>query len=372
MRAIKFILKKEFLQIFRNKAMLPIIFIMPVLQLLVLSNAATFEIKNIRYCVVDFDRSKFSRDLASGFSSNGYFINVANNNSVSESEEYFKRNEASLIIQIPKDFEKDWRMTGTSKVQLIINAENGSAAGIMLNYASSIIRQYKNDIIIEWSGFKPDLKIQNIDITYANWYNPLLNYKAYMVPGVLVVLVTMIGMFLSAMNIAREKEIGTIEQLNVTPMKKHHFIIGKLLPFWIIGLFELGFGLALGRFIFNVPMLGSIVLIFFIACIYLLVVLGIGLLVSTVTDTQQQAMFIAWFFAVIFILMGGIFTPIESMPAWAQFADLINPIAHFNRVMRMIMLKGSGLTDVLDTIYFLSGYAVVILSLAVWRYKKVS
>ena len=212
---------------------------------------------------------------------------------------------------------------------------------------------------------------QRIYINYSNWYNPELNYKTYMVPGILVVLISMIGMFLSGMNVVKEKEIGTIEQLNVTPIRKSHFIIGKLLPFWIIGLVELVFGIITVRIVFNIPLLGSLPLIIGIAGIYMLVILAMGLLISTLTDTQQQAMFIAWFFMVIFMLMGGIFTPVESMPDWAQSLTLINPISHFVRVMRMIMLKGSGLKDVLQTIYILTGFAVILLSLAVWRYRKV-
>ena len=371
MRTIRFLLKKEFLQIFRNKAMLPIIFVMPLIQLLVLSNAATYEIRNIKFSVVDLDGSKFSRELISKFTSNGYFILSENSFSVSEAEESFKKNQSKLILQIPHDFEKDYRITGNAKVQFIISAEDASSAGLIYNYSSNIVQQFSTDIITEWSGKNEIMNNSMIFITYSNWFNPELNYKTYMVPGILAVLVSMIAIFLSGMNIVKEKEIGTIEQLNVTPIKKTQFIIGKLLPFWIIGLFELAFGIFLGRLIFNVPMLGNPLLIFFIASIYLLVILGMGLFISTLTNTQQQAMFISWFFMVIFMLMGGIFTPIESMPAWAQTITLFNPIAYFVRVMRMIMLKGSGFNDVLQTIYVISAYAFIMLSLAIIRYRKV-
>ncbi len=253
-------------------------------------------------------------------------------------------------------------------MQLIINAEDGSAAGIINNYASNIIRQFNADVVIK-SEIKPE-PVPLINITFSNWYNPELNYKTYMVPGILVVLVTMIGAFLSGMNVVKEKEIGTIEQLNVTPIKKYQFIIGKLMPFWIIGMGELAFGLVLGILIFKIPLLGSPLVIFALASVYLFVVLGMGLLISTLTDTQQQAMFIAWFILVLFILMGGVFTPVESMPDWAQRIAYFNPIAQFNRAMRMIMLKGSGFKDVLPTLYFFAVYAAVMMSLAVWRYRK--
>ena len=372
MRTIRFILRKEFLQIFRNKAMLPIIFVMPLIQLLILANAATFEIKNITFEVVDFDQSSFSRELISKFSASNYFTLYKGSFSVKNSEDDFKRNKSKLILYIPKDFEKDFRTTGNAKIQMIINAEDGNAAVITQNYCANIIRQFNKNVIPEWQGYIQAENVPMIDLTYSNWFNPQLNYKTYMVPGILVILVTIIGMFLTGMNIAREKEIGTIEQLNVTPIKKYQFIIGKLLPFWIIGLFELAFGLLLARLVFNIPILGSIHLIFFTAIIYLLVVLGFGLFVSTVTETQQQSMFVAWFFMVVFILMGGVFTPIESMPSWAQTIAYFNPIAHFNKAIRMIMLKGSDLQDILPIILFLSVYAFSILTLAVWRYRKVS
>lgn len=371
MRTIRFILKKEFLQIFRNRAMIPIIFFMPIFQLLILSNAATYEIKNIKFSVVDLDQSKFSRELVSKFTSTGYFILTENSFSVSGAEEGFRKNTSKLILHIPPDFEKNYRKNGTAEIQAVINAEDGSAAGIIYNYTSNIVQQFGAGIVTEWSGLQKTEINPMIKINYSNWFNPELDYKTYMVPGILVALVSMIGLFLTGMNIVKEKEIGTIEQLNVTPIKKSQFIIGKLLPFWIIGIFELAFGIAIGYFVFNVPMLGNPALIFLLAGVYLLVILGIGLFISTFTNTQQQAMFIAWFIMVIFMLMGGIFTPVESMPDWAQTLTFFNPVAHFSKAMRMIMLKGSGLSDVLKTIYILGAYAAVVLTFAVFRYRKV-
>lgn len=368
MRTILIILNKEFLQVIRNKAMIPLIFFLPVIQLLILSNAATYEIKNIKFNVVDFDQSHFSRDLVSKFTASNYFVLNDVSFSVNNSEESFKKNQSKLIVHIPKDFEKNFRSNGLTELQLVINAEDGSAAGIINNYASNIIRQFNVDKSIE-ANMKMDV-VPLININYSNWYNPELDYKTYMVPGILVVLVTMIGAFLSGMNVVKEKEIGTIEQLNVTPIKKYQFIIGKLMPFWIIGMGELIFGLVLGILIYDIPLIGNPLNILMLTSVYLFVVLGMGLLISTLTDTQQQAMFVAWFLLVLFILMGGIFTPVESMPQWAQTIAFFNPIAQFNRAMRMIMLKGSGFKDLLPTLYFFIAYAGVMMSLAVWRYRK--
>jgi ABC-2 type transport system permease protein len=190
------------------------------------------------------------------------------------------------------------------------------------------------------------------------------------VPGVLVLLVTIIGFILSGLNIVREKEIGTIEQINVTPIRKYQFIIGKLTPFWIIALFELAFGLTVGKLLFDIPIVGSLGLVFLVASVYLLVILGMGLFASTLANTQQQAMLISFFFMMIFILMSGLFTSIDSMPDWAQAIDRFNPVAYFIRMIRMILLKGSGFSEISSDLGALAVLAAGMLSLAVWRYRK--
>jgi ABC-2 type transport system permease protein len=191
-----------------------------------------------------------------------------------------------------------------------------------------------------------------------------------MVPGILVILVTVISLILSGMNIVREKEVGTIEQINVTPIRKSQFLIGKLLPFMIIALFELAFGLTIGKLVFNIPIVGSLGLVFLSATVYVFVILGMGLLVSTISNTQQQAMFVSFFFMIIFILMSGLFTAAENMPAWAQDINIINPVAYFIRIMRMVLLKGSGFTDILGELAALMVIGISVLSMAVWRYRK--
>ncbi len=349
--------------------MLPILFIMPIMQLLVLSNVATFDIKNVKLHLIDKDQTAGSRALADKFIRSGYFILIDQDYTDHDYENHLKRNEANMVLQIPRDFEKELKRTGMTKVQFIINAEDGSAAGVMNAYALMIVQSYISEVN-EKKGLSG---ITNtIDIRTSFWFNPELNYKTYMIPGILAILVTMIGVFLSGMNIVREKEIGTIEQLNVTPIRKYQFIIGKLLPFWIIGLFELAFGLLIAKLVFDIPIAGSLALIFGMATIFLLAVLGIGLFISTIAETQQQAMFIAWFFMVIFILMGGLFTPVESMPSWAQKITLFNPVAHFMKILRAVLIKGSGFCDILPQAGSLFAFAVVSLSLAVLRYRKVS
>ena len=370
MRTILVILRKEFIQVFRNRSMVPIIFAMPMVQLLVLAFAVTFEIKNINLDVVNQDNSPVSRELISKFQGSSFFTIKNFYADYDQASADLKSGKAHQVLIIPPHFERDLYRENKAKLQLITNAIDGSAAALMNAYGLSIIRDYNKELIVEKTG--DNLFTDPISISYSYWFNPELNYTTYMVPGILVLLVTMIGIFLSGMNVVREKEIGTIEQINVSPIKKYQFITGKLLPFWFIALFELAFGLVLARIIFHIPILGSVWLIFGVAAVYLLVVMGIGLFVATVSNTQQQSMFLSWFFMVIFILMSGLFTPVENMPGWAQNLNIINPIAYFIRIMRMIMLKGSDFQDILAPFATISVYAVTMLSLAVWRYKKVA
>jgi len=367
MRTLVFIIRKEFIQLFRNKVMARIIFILPMVQLLILAYTATFEIKVIRLHVVDYDRSRTARDLTGHFSGSPFYKIVNYTNSNRLADEDIMSGKAQQVITIPAGFEKDLNTTGMAKVQLVTDAIDGAAAALMNAYTLSIIQDFNINLIVESSGLPAEERIKT---SWSFWFNPELNYKNYMVPGILVLLVTIIGMFLSGMNMVKEKEIGTIEQINVTPVRKYQFIIGKLLPYWIIGLAELAFGLVLAKLVFNIPILGSVWLIFLVAAVYLLVVLGLALFISTKTNTQQQTMFLSWFFLVIFILMSGLFTPVDSMPQWAKVINWFNPIAYFVEVIRMIMLKGSGFMDVLRNLILLGIYAAVALTVAVWQYRK--
>mgnify|MGYP002713181031 FL=1 len=373
MRVILYIINKEFRQIFRNKGMLPIIFILPLLQLVILSNAATYEINNISFGYVDNDRTHTSRALIDKFRASTFFDVSQVFPHPKESDLAMLQGEVDVVLTIPEHFERDLWKDKNIDLGVTINAIDGAAAGVENVYITQIIKTFNKNLSVDMvqlsnNTVQPVL-IEGIPLF---WYNKTLNYKTFMVPGILVLLVTMITLFLSGMNIVREKEMGTLEQINVTPIKKHHFIIGKLFPFWVIGMGLLTIGLVLAKLIFAVPMLGSLTLMYFYTSIYILVILGMGLFISNFTDTQQQAMFIAWFFVVIFILMSGLFTPIESMPKWAQFLTELNPIKYFVEIMRMVMLKGSGLTDILPQLLKTTLYAVIMNTMAVWSYKKIS
>lgn len=372
MRTITYIIQKEFLQIFRNRSMLPIIFILPILQLLVLAYAANYDIKNIAVTVVDQDHSQGSLHLEENLLASGYFKETSIRTSVATALEDIRQDKSDVVVTIPPHFERRLLQGSPESVQVYINAINGMEAGIASGYLQSILEHYSLQAQAFWYPRTTDFlpPPSPIQVSTAYWYNPHKNYKEFMVPGILVVLITMIGAFLTGMNIVREKETGTIEQLNVTPIRKLHFIIGKLFPLWAIALVELAFGLGFAWFVFRLTYLGSIGLVFLFAGVYLTVMLGIGLLVSTRTQTQQQAMFITWFFVVIFLLLSGLFTPISSMPYWAQVITWFNPIAWFIKVIRMVLIKGSSWSDIVPYFLIIVVYSVIINGVAILAYRK--
>lgn len=370
MKILITLLGKEFKQIFRNRLMLPVIFVIPVVQMLVLVYAASLEMKNIKMVAVDEDASSASRRLMAKFNGSPFFLMQGTAVNMSEAENMLAVDRADVILHFSKGFEKDIINGTAPDLQLIINAINATEAGLIQGYCSRIILEFNQQIRTEWFGRNSRLLPVSLEIIPSFWYNSEMDYKIYMFPGILVILVTMIGMLLTALNLVREKEMGTTEQINVTPIRKYQFIIAKLMPFWIIALFELAFGLVIGRLLFHLPVLGKLSLLFGFACIYLFVILGIGMLMSTFSNTQQQLMFVAFFFMITFILMSGVFTPAESMPEWAQKINYINPLAYFMRVNRMVLLKGSGFSDISRDFFSLCIYAVIALSLAIFNYRK--
>ena len=370
MRVLRILLEKEFRQIFRNPAILRIIFMMPAIQLIVMPLAADYEVKNVKLCVVDFDRSAYSQKLVNKITSTNYFQLVDYTDSYNKALTYVENDEADLVLQIPSSFEKDLVKEDKATLFMALNAINGVKANLGGAYLRSIIGDFNREVRLEWMQlpkFNPQPMIQ---VSSLNWFNPQMNYQIFMVPGILVILVTMVGAFLSALNIVKEKEVGTIEQINVTPIRKYQFILGKLIPFWVLGLIILTIGLLISRIIYGIVPTGSLFTIYIFAAVYLLAVLGMGLLVSTVSSTQQQAMLLSFFLMMIFILLGGLYTSIDSMPDWAQTFTKFNPVSYFIEVMRMVVLKGSSLYDIRIHLLIVFLFAVVLNSFAVWNYKK--
>jgi ABC-2 type transport system permease protein len=372
-RTLRFLLRKEFLQIARDRTMLGMLIAAPVIQLLVLSSATTFEVRSTKMYLVDHDRSSTSRGLVERMVASGRFRVADASASAAKGDEALLDREVAMIMAIPADFERDLVRTGMAPVQLIFNAEDGAAAGIVRSYSTRIIARYSEELssrIRPLGGDRADGASPRIEVRSRGWYNPRLNYTHFMVPGILVLLVTVIATAMAAMNIVREKEIGTLEQLNVTPITKAEFIASKLIPFWIIAMVDLGVGLGVGRVVFGIPVRGSLLLVFGGAAIYLLAALGIGLWVSTIAQTQQQAMFISFAMNMIYLLMSGLFTPLRSMPRWAQMLAEISPMKHFIVIMRGVLVKGAGLADIQVPLLVLLVYGVGMLTLAVRSYSK--
>ncbi len=370
MSVMRFLLQKEFRQIFRDPSILRLIFIMPVIQLVFLPFAADYEIRNIKLALVDHDHSDYSRSLINKVTASGYFILTDYAVSYPQALTAIETDKADIILEIPASFERDLVKENEAELSMSVNAINGVKAGVGSAYLQRIIQDFNREIRTEWIQFPRFDPETNIGVTYSNWFNSSMNYKVFMVPGILVLLLTMIGANLTAINIVREKEIGTIEQINVTPVSKFHFILGKLIPFWILGLLVFTLGLGIARLFYGIIPAGSIATLYVFAAIYLLAVLGLGLLISTYAENQQQAMLISFFLMMIFILMGGLYTSIDSMPDWARAITRANPVSYFIEVIRMVVLKGSGLTDIKSQLLTIAGFALVLNGWAVLNYHK--
>jgi ABC-2 type transport system permease protein len=370
MKTIFIILRKEFRQIFRNPLILRMILMMPIIQLIVLPLAADYEIKSIQLSVVDQDHSSYSQRLIQKMIAGNYFQLVDVSNDYRQSLETVKNNQADLILTIPPFFEKNLVKDNKATVHLAANAINSQRGGLAQLYAGQIIGQFSQEIREQWMLMPKNSELPTIEIFSQNRYNPTNNYKLFMVPGILALLVTMVGSLMSALNIVAEKEKGTIEQINVTPIQKYQFIIGKLIPFWVLGLVSLSLGFLASYAVYSIIPLGSYFTIFLYAGVYLLAVLGVGLLLSTFADTQQQATLLAFFVMMMFVLMGGLYTPTESMPEWAQKVSAFLPPSYFIKVIRAVVLKGSGLSDLKHEFLITIIMGLVINTLAILNYRK--
>jgi len=372
-RTVGVLLRKEFRQVRRDRVMLIQIFAIPLVQLLVLANAATFEIRDSRMFIVDESRGSDSRGLARRFAASDYFSIDGVSSSVRPANEGMMAGDVALILHLPADFDRDLGRGEVASVQIVTSAEDGAAAGIVANYARTIVADFAAGRgraggaarLIAAGSIGPGVEIRT-----RGWYNEELDYQQHMVPGILVVLVTIIGTLLTSMNIVREKEIGTLEQLNATPLRRSEFIAGKLLPFWILALLELAFGLIVARLVFDIPMRGSLALLFGAGGIYLVVALGVGLWISTVTETQQQAMFVTYFFLMINLFMSGLFTPIASMPGWGRAAAELIPLKHFIEIARAVLVKGAGADALALPLLALVAMGLVVFTVSVRQYSK--
>lgn len=370
MRTLRFILEKEFRQIFRNPTILRIMFLLPAIQLIILPMAADYEVKNVHVAIVDQDNSTYSRRLISMIDGSPYFHLQGISHSFNTALDAVEDDLADLVLQIPDGFERALVRDNEANLFMAVNAINGVKANLGSAYLNQSIRNFNSDIRTEWIQFPRYFPEPRIEVVPSIWFNPHLSYPLFMVPGILTLLLTMVGGFLAALNIVVEKEVGTIEQLNVTPLKKSQVILGKLIPFWVLGYVVLTVGMLISYIVYGIVPVGSLSVIYAFAGVFMLAVLGFGLLISTMVETQQQAMLVGFFFMLIFILMSGLYTPIESMPEWAQVVTRFNPVTYFVSVMRMVVIKGSGFADVAQQFGAMAILAVALNSVAIWNYRK--
>jgi len=367
---LKYLLEKEFKQIRRNPFLPKMIFVFPVMVLLVFPWAANFEIKNINLCVIDNDHSTYSAQLTQKVISSGYFKLTEVANSYNRALESVERDKADIILEIPADFEKNLVREQTAKVMVSANAVNGTKGGLGSYYLSGIVADFSVEIRSTWIPATGNSQIPVIEMAPRFRFNPNLNYQVFMVPALMVMLLTMICGFLPALNIVSEKEAGTMEQMNVTPITRFTFIFSKLLPYWIIGFIVITIGFGIAWLVYGLVPAGSLGTIYLFAAIYILAVSGLGLVISNYSETMQQAMFVMYFFMMVLIMLSGLFTPVKSMPQWAQDITIFNPLKYFMQVMRMVYLKGSGIAELTTQMMALLGFALFFNTWAVLNYRK--
>lgn len=368
---IKYLIEKEFKQLMRNSFLPKLIFMFPCMIMILMPWAANLEIKNINLNIVDNDQSLVSRRLVDKIGASTYFRVTGLPGTYDDGLLSVEAGTADVILEISHDFEKDWVTGKAPRLLIAANAVNGTKGSMGGSYLSSIINDYTRELQAESPSLPlVDKPLPQVGVATHNLFNPTLNYKLFMIPALMVMLLTMICGFLPALNMVGEKETGTIEQINVTPVSKFTFIVAKLVPYWLIGFTVLTICFILAWLLYGILPAGHFLTIYGFAFVFLLVVSGLGLVVSNHSATLQQAMFVMWFFMIILILMSGLFTPVHSMPGWAQWITRFNPLRYFVEVMRTVYLRGGGFVDLLPQLYALLAFAFVFNLWAVKSYRK--
>lgn len=367
MRQILYLMKKEFLQVFRTREMLAILFVVPIIQLAVLGFAITNEVKHIMLVVNDSDNSVLSREIVKAFSQTDRFDVVGFSSSTEQVESTIHGWGAQIGLIIPRNFYRDVYRGKQPKMQLIVDGLDGNTAGVAIGYAQRILYN-----IARKNMFRSPLRqsFRMVEIEDRMWYNLDLSSAQYMVPGIVVILLTIISLILSALSLVKEREVGTLEQLLVTPLKKQYLLIGKLIPFLILGFIELGIVMTAAQWIFDIKMQGSYPLLALLSMLYLFTTLGLGIFVSTITDSQQQALFVAWFIMLIMIMLSGLFIPISNMPDILQKITYLNPMRYFMDIIRDIFQKGSSIGFLYKDVIPMTVFGLLIFIFSVLNFQK--
>ena len=348
---LRYLIEKEFKQLARNSFLPRLILLFPCMMMLIIPWAATLEIEDLRIVIIDNDHIPSSERLVHRIEASPYFKLTGLPDTYRDGLEAIEKDRADMLLEIPRGFEKEQVNGRPASALVAVNAVNGTKGGLGSSYLNQILAP---------AG--------KTSIRYL--FNPHLEYKNYMVPALMTMLLVLLCGFLPALNVVGEKEAGTIEQINVTPVSRFTFILSKLLPYWLIGFIVLNLCMLLAWLVYGLTPSGNIFCIYIATIVFTFVVSGLGLVISNYSATMQQAMFVMWFCMLIFILMSGLFTPISSMPQWAQCITYANPLRYFMEIMRMVYLKGSSLTDILPQLGTLAIFATVLYLWAIVSYKK--
>ncbi len=376
LKVVMTFIKKEFRQMSRTPAMIFLVLVAPLIQLMILGFTVTNEVKHVKLFIEDRDNTHTSQMLSRSFTSTDRFDLIQNTQNLKPNV-LISDWKAQLIVTIPRGFAKELALGRKPALQIMVDGLDGNSAAVALSYAQGIIALFINselNIPYKYPVNAAILKAMpaQADVQDRMWYNADLNSAQYMVPGIVVILVTIISMMVAAMSLVKEKEIGTLEQLMVTPVRKSELLLGKLIPYWLISLFEINFVMLAAHFIFNIHFAGSPITLGFMAAIYLLTTLGMGILISTMTNTQQQAMFFAWFMMVFLLLLSGLFVPIQNMPLSIKRLTLLNPMSYFMTITREIVIKGNGLKYLWKEALALFVYGIGIFTISVIKFRKVT
>ena len=375
LRRILHLMRKEVLELKQDPRLFGVVIIAPIMQLAVLGYAATTDVKDVPIAIVDADRSTPSRDLIHRFESSANFKIVGMPGSTDEIDRYLDRGEAWMAISIPANFGLAVTTNRSATLQVVADGTDSNSTGVALGYAQTLIAGYSRDLMEAAARQRPRATAAPAGALVTSeirvWFNPRLESRDFMIPGIIALLLLVVTTNLSAMAIVREKEVGTLEQLSVTPLARWELITGKLLPYAAIGIIDVVLVLVVAIYWFEVPMRGSIALLFAMCVIYLMSTLGLGLFVSTISRTQQQAMMTTiFFFLMPMIYLSGFIFPIENMPAWIQPFTYLIPLRYFLVIVRGIFLKGVGLEVLWPQALALFAWGATVLALATLRSSK--
>lgn len=373
MRLILNIIIKEFLQLKRDPRLFAVIFIAPVMQLILLGYAANLDVNNVHTAVYDQDKTVESRNFIEKFSGSGYFSIDDYVDNYQEATDLINKGDVLWVLVIPKDFGKTLARNETAKVQAIFDGSDGNTTGIAAGYLNGVVSSYSKNILVDQmnkSGMHTAI-MGNVTPVLRVWYNPDLKTRNFMVPGIIGLLLTVITTVLMAMGIVKERELGTLEQIIVTPIKPFQLILGKIIPFVLLGFLDILIVMAVMVFWFGIGIKGDFFYLIFASFIYILSSLGLGIFISTVSKTQQQAMMVAMFGILLPMnFLSGFAFPIENMPSWIQPITYLIPLRYYITIIRGVILKGDGLLQLLPETITLLGIGAIILIASAMRFSK--